>query len=530
MRGRTEAADRTLPADRRRWLRMAITEPTEIDPYRAQEMEGMSVTKAVYEGLLVLDADGRPVPGAAADWTGTGDGRRWTFRLRPDGRFSTGEPVTAASFVRAWNRATDPIAGSETTYHLSGVTGFQERVTGRSDHLAGVTAIDDLTLQVRLADGDHQFPVKTLQPIFFPVPTSAGPATNPGHNARPVGNGPFAMAEPWRRGTAIRLTRNPRYTGRRRPLLDGVDIRILAPHRALADEFDSFVAGDLDLARVPPGRQASVRELVDQQHCRSVRTDVASVMYLLPFTHHGVLSDPRARHAISRAIDRQAVIDQVLGGDARAASSLIPPALGAAHLADPNRTRHDPELARELAAQARLAPGTELRLATNVGAGHEEWVASVKRQIEATLGLRVTVTNLTAAELVAYRTSEEATGCCRAGWMCDYPTPDSVLFPLLHSSCINPDAHGIAHGDNEGRYQDQEFDDLVRRARATADESRRLALYQAAEQRAIGEHMAIIPLWYPTSTRLVRPHVKGVRVDAFGCIAFEEIEVLPDHE
>jgi oligopeptide transport system substrate-binding protein len=138
-------------------LRLAITEPTELDPYRAQEMEGMAITKAPNEGLLALDRRHRVAPGAAQSWEGSADGRRRTFRLRPDGRFSTGEAVTAGSFVRAWNRAADPAAGSETTYHLSGVEGFADRVRGHTDTLSGARALDALTLQITLAEPDHEF-------------------------------------------------------------------------------------------------------------------------------------------------------------------------------------------------------------------------------------------------------------------------------------------------------------------------------------------------------------------------------------
>lgn len=506
-------------------VRMAVTEPTEIDPYRAQEMEGLAVTKALYEGLLVLDPSGQPIGGAATDWNSSGDARRWTFRLRPDGRFSTGEPVTAASFVRAWDRATDPQAGSETTYHLSGIAGFRERMNGHSDHLAGVRAIDDLTLEVRLSAPDHEFDKKTLQPIFFPVSSSAGRAKDPRHNACPIGNGPYAMAEPWNRGKAIRLDRNPCYTGRRAGHVAGVDIRILEPRAALEREFEAFVGGELDLTRIPPGTAETVEELV-ARGCHVVNTAVAGVMYLLPFTHHGVLADPRARKAVSHAIDREAIVRALFDDNVLTASSLIPPAFAQAYVPYPERVRYDPDLARELAAAAGLVPGTVLPLTTNVGAGHEGWIEQVSQQLEGSLDVLVVVSEVTAAELVAYRTSEQATGCCRAGWICDYPTPDNVLFPLLHSSCINPDAGGVAHGDNEGRYQDAEFDELIRRARAANGADERAALYRAAEQRAIGEHMAIIPLWYPTSSRLALPRLNGVRVDVFGCVVFEEMEVL----
>jgi oligopeptide transport system substrate-binding protein len=108
---------------------------------------------------------------------------------------------------------------------------------------------------------------------------------------------------------------------------------------------------------------------------------------------------------------------------------------------------------------------------------------------------------MSALELLAHRTSQAAAGLCRAGWAYDYPTPDNLLFPLLHSSCTSPDAEGTAHGDNEGRYVNTEFDRALLSARAAADEAERIGWWQTAERLAM-EDMALIPLWFRTEYRV----------------------------
>jgi len=101
-------------------LSLAIGEPTAIDPYRAQEVEGIGITKLLFVGLLQLDRDNQLVPAVAESWKADVDGLTWTFVLRRDVLFGNGEPVDAMSFVRGLHRALDPIAATETAYHLAG--------------------------------------------------------------------------------------------------------------------------------------------------------------------------------------------------------------------------------------------------------------------------------------------------------------------------------------------------------------------------------------------------------------------------
>lgn len=500
-------------------IRLAILEPTAIDPYRAQERMGLPITKALFDGLLRLDREGRVRGNVADEWSHSPDGRTWTFRLRDDSRFSNGEAVTAAHFVHGWNRAVDQAGRSETTYHLAGISGYAERTYGCLDVSSSENGS---VLTVRLSQPDYEFDKKTLQPIFSPVCLDSGPATDPQHQAQPVANGPFRLAEPWLRGESewIELVRNEHYQGPRPAQVERISLAILEPDTATTVGAAGLRAGHFHIGYPPPTEEPG-----DRTRFAEVAVNLAGVEYLLPFLHHGVLADPAVRFAVNHAIDRTALLRERFGSVDSLATSMVPPAMGSAHREVPLRTAYDPELARKYLQAASLAEDAVLTIVYNIEGNHEGWLGSLRDQVQTNLGLAVELIAKTAWEVVEYRTSEAAQGACRAGWVADYPTADNVLFPLLHSSCTNADENGQAHGDNEGRYANPEFDELIRQARAEPDADRRNRLYAEAEELAIGQDLAIIPLWYITESRWYDPRaVSDVRIDAFGCLVLDELQ------
>ncbi|WHM37620.1 ABC transporter substrate-binding protein [Streptomyces sp. BPTC-684] len=483
-------------------FRMGITEPTAIDPYKAQEGEGILVCKALFTGLLALDEDGGLVPATASSWHSDATATTWTFTLRTDTVFSDGEPVTAHSFVRGWTRALDPAANTETAYHLAGVRSFR--------------AESDDTLVVELAEPDVEFDLKTLQPVFSPVPSGAGPALNPVYNDLPVGNGPFKMAGPWRHGESIHLVRNDLWSGPA-PEVEEVRIDILDPVTALDDEYERFLDGTYDYARIPPARTAEAAA-----HHGFLEQEGAGLFYLIPFCHRAPMDSLDARRALSAAIDRQGLIDTYFQGHRTAAHSLLSPWFGKAHTPrtefgeDEDWTAYDPGRARAAALRAGLPPGSRVDFAYNTGAGHDDWVRALADGLREVLGWDVELLRTDARGLVDHRTSLAAAGFCRAGWACDYPTPDNMLFPLLHSSCTAPDAEGSAHGDNEGRYVNAEFDALVALGRASTDPAERAGAWRRADRTAMAD-LALIPLWYRTDQRVhAADRIAGLRIDFDG--------------
>ncbi|RNF83429.1 peptide ABC transporter substrate-binding protein [Streptomyces botrytidirepellens] len=496
-------------------FRTALVEPTAIDPYKAQETEGILVCKALFAGLLRQTARGSLTPATAHSWECDPSGRTWTFRLRDDTCFSDGEPVTAHSFVRGWERALDPKANTETAYHLAGVEGFDDVRAGRTDRLVGAVAVDDRTLVVRLSHPDVQFDLKTVQPVFSPVPLSAGPALDQTFNDQPIGNGPFMMDGPWKHGHQIRLVRNPRWWGE--PVaLDAVHIDILDPVTALDDEYAGFLAGRYDYARIPPERlPEAARHLGGAGF---LEEEGAGLHYLIPFCHQPPMDTVDARRAVSHAIDRQGLADRLFHGRRTPAHSLLSPWFGGAHApaGDDDPTAFDPEAARAAALRAGLPSGSVVDFAVNTGAGHEGWTSAIAESLHQVLGWDVRLRVTDARGLVDHRTSEAASGLCRAAWACDYGTPDNMLYPLLHSSCTAPDADGTAHGDNEGRYVNSEFDAALTRARACTDPEGRNVEWRLADAIATRD-LALIPLWYRTDQRVFdADRLTGVAIDFDG--------------
>jgi oligopeptide transport system substrate-binding protein len=452
----------------------------------------------------------------AHSWECDSSGCHWTFRLREDVRFSNSEPVDAESFVRGINRALDPAANTETGYHLAGVRGFGAVRSGAVSALAGLHAPDAHTLVFELDEVDFEFDKKTLQPVFSPVPTVAGPALNPAYNDQPIGNGPYLMAEPWRHNDSITLRRNPLWFGEP-PRIEEIRIDILDQGGALEEEYAGFRRGDYDYARIP-GEQVTEAKAGYAAGGGFLERDLPGLHYLIPFCHQAPMDTVAARRAVSAAIDRAGIAETLLSGTRVPADSLLSPWFADVHmpgLGEPY-TLHDPDLARKCATEAGLIPGSVVELAYNTGAGHDGWVTEVARQLREVLGLDVRLLQMTAHELVAHRTSAPAAGLCRAGWAYDYPTPDNLLFPLLHSSCTAPDEKGTAHGDNEGRYVNPDFDQAVVHARATRDEAERVQRWQEAERIAMAD-MALIPLWFRTEYRVfAADRFTGMDLDFFG--------------
>lgn len=480
-------------------FRMAITEPTAIDPWRAQETEGIGVTRQLFVGLTQIGGQQRLVPGVARSWESDLTGTVWTFQLRRDVVFSNGEPVDAESFVRGVNRALDPTAATETAYHVAGVRGFDAMRSAAASRLAGLSAPDPWTVVFELDRRDVEFDKKTVQPIFSPVPRIAGPAVNPSFNDWPIGNGPYLLAEPWQHGRSLTLHRNPSWFGPA-PVADEVHIDILESFTARDEEYVGFRAGRYDYAQVPGHLVAQARAEYESTGGLLER-DLPGLHYLVPFCHRPPMDSVWARRAVSCAIDRRRIAAELFAGTRAPASSLVSPwftevftpGLGAPY------TELDPERARTCATAAGLTGPLDLAYTTH--AGHDAWVPAVAEQLRTHLGIEVRLHAMTASELMAHRTSVDAAGLCKASWTYDYPTPGNLLYPLLHSSRTAPDAEGTAHGDNEGRYANPLFDTAVDRARATLGEAQRAQRWQEAERIAMDD-LAVIPLWYRTEHRV----------------------------
>jgi oligopeptide transport system substrate-binding protein len=482
-------------------FRFGITEPTAIDPYNAQESEGLLVTKYLYTGLIQVDPDGEPQPGVADKWSTNDDCSEWTFELKTGTKFHNGEEVNSESFKRGWERVSAKASASEVAYHLTGIEGFDEMQAGTANALSGVDASDPAKLVVKLTEPNCEWFLRTFHPVFSPVPSTAGsPATNAAYVEAPIGNGPFMMDGAWQHDTGIKLKRFEDYSIGHKAYLDSVEITI-TPNGS-QDEYAGYQNGTFDWARMPVPVLEQARSTYEPQD-QWITKNTNGMNYLLVMVTQKPLDNVKARKALSMAIDRNAIINGVFKGSQTPADSLVPPVFKDAYQQGVcDACEFNLDEAKKLAKEAGLTEGTELNFQFNVDAGHEEWTAAVKDQLETNLGLKVNLSGVQFPDLLNNEQQPGSSGIYRAAWGADYPTPENFLAPLLATDAIGAPADQPTTGDNRGRYSNEKFDDLLAEGRATKDEAERTKKYQEAEKIAIGDDLALIPLWNRTQHRL----------------------------
>jgi oligopeptide transport system substrate-binding protein len=485
-------------------FRLGITEPTAIDPYNVQESEGSLVAKQLFTGLVQVQPNGDEYPGVAQSWESNDNCTQWTFALKPNQTFSNGEALTSASFKRGWERTSAKASASEVSYHLDQVQGYDEMQAGTAQQLSGVNATDPNSLVVSLKEPNCEFELRTAHPALSPIPTVAGGADNATYNDLPIGNGPFKMDGAWRHDQGIRLVRNDTYTAGEKANLDAVEITITPADTGADTEYNGFRNGQFDWARMPtPVYQQAQAEFDPQGKWLSRKT--AGINFLVVNVTKPPLDTVAARKAVSMAIDRAAITAGVFQGGQSPATAFVPPSFPQTYQPGVcDACTFDPERAKQLAQEAGFQPGTEIEFQFNTGGGHEEWTAAVRQQIEQNLGIKVNYEGVPFRDLLDNQQSPTVTGISRLAWSADYPTAANFLTPLLATRSIGAASpNDPALGDNRGRYSNPEFDRLMDQASATKDEAQRDDLYKQAEKIAIGDDLALIPMFERQQYRLI---------------------------
>ncbi|MBW3662278.1 MAG: peptide ABC transporter substrate-binding protein [Actinobacteria bacterium] len=446
------------------------------------------------------------VPAAAADWTVNREGTLYRFVIRRNERFHDGSPVVADDFVRAWNRIVNGTPGelSPNAHLLREVFGYEDS-RSTSTPLTGVRAVDRRTLEVELSAPNFSLPEVLTHPSLAPVPADVEDGR---FRASPIGNGPFKMAQPWEHGRFIRVVRNDDYAGSR-PWLDEVVFQIYGDE-ADSDAYRDFEEGQLHYAVVPPDELEQARAL----HGRSpdgysgpgVIDGENLILYYLGFNVQAPpFDDPDVRRALSMAIDRTTIAEELLDGTRVPADRLVPSGIPGSTPDTCPYCVHDPEAARALLEGRELEP---IALAFNAHPAQEAIARAVRQDIEESLGIKV---NLSPREFDEYlpqlRAGEVA--FFRLGWEAEYPSADNYLEPLFGSANV---------GDtNVVRLADPDIDQLIAQARGTADEQRRRELYLETERRVLGL-APLAPVMFYRHNRIVDDVVRDLRVRADGSV------------
>lgn len=496
--GRRETA---VEAGRRdRTLHLALSsEPGELDPQRQVNMDQMSVSLALFEGLATLEeTSSRPVPGAAESWETSPDGLTWTFHLRPGLRWSDGAELSAEDFAWSLRRALSPALASEYAYVLYPIRGAHDLNSGKAAAPGdlGVKAIGPRVLAITLERPTPLLPAILALPVAFPVPrqslAAAARAGDERRWTRPqflVGNGPFRLVE-WAPNQRLVTERNPYFHEPAR-----LTRLVFHPYEQASAQEAAFRAGQLHLTcELPASRLAHYRA----QQPEVLRTEPVLEANFLRFnTTRPPFDDPRLRRAFSLAIDRRALAEGTVRGGQTPSTTLCP--AGLPGYTPPPGVAGDPDEARRLLADAGFPGGRgfpEVEATTFSTELNQRVLEALQQQWRTVLGVTVT---LAPKEKNVWIADERRLDyqISLARWIADYADP--IAFLELFQS---------GGGNNATGWADRTYDECLRAAATEIDATRRNALYREAEQRLLAAQ-PIAPLYQGRHNFLADPSVQG---------------------
>ncbi len=485
-------------------LRLAVEEPLTLDPGMMGDDVSTFIAAQLFEGLVEIDRDYNVLPAVAARWEVADKGRRYVFRLREGLRWSDGTPLTAGDFEYAWKRNLSFMPRSPVAHLLYVVDNARAFGEGEVDDPGkiGVTALDDLTLEVHLEEPTAYLPYLLAHSVAYPLPRWAveghGEAwTEPGNL---VSNGAYQLLE-WQRGERFVLTKNPFYKGPFPGNAEQVECPIFTDFGPVleayaTDVLDAISMINSDPATVERARAAHGRELVF--------TPQPSTYYLVFRADRPPFDDVRVRRALIHAVDRQALAKEAWQGQyLPATGGFVAPGL-AGHSPGIGLA-YDPRWARSLLAQAGYPEGQGFPKVSWVhsggSAGEPPEVPFLRKAWRKQLGLNLEAQSLEWGPFME-RLYHDPAHLTLMGWSADYPDPDALLRVLFHST----------EGVNPPRWHNARFDALVEEAARVTDQTGRMELYREADRILVAEEAVIMPLGYAQGRILMKPWVTMPRV------------------
>jgi ABC-type oligopeptide transport system substrate-binding subunit len=476
-------------------------EPESLDFHKARSTAAGDVQRDLGEGLTGYTADGELLPRAAESWKISEDGRDYRFSLRRDARWSTGEPVTAEDFVYSFRRLVDPATASFYSQSVIDVENAAAIVAGEKalGELA-VTATGDYELHVRLARPTPYFLAVLTHPSMFPVHRASVEQHGDAH-ARPgrlVTNGAYTLAA-WELGSLIELRRNEHYWDNPSTAIDRVRHHFIAEP---AVELNRYRAGELHITNnVPSEAFARLRrERPDELH---VAPYLNIYYYGFNLTKPPLKDKPELRRALSMAIDRRALTENVtLRGEAPAWSWVPPGVDNYAERQLPYASMSDEErkaAARRAYRQAGYSDSKPLRIEIryNTSDSHQRIALAIQSMWREVLGVETTLINEEFQVLLSNMRAREVTQVFRSSWLGDYNDANAFLQVMLSDAPSNMTG-----------YSNEEFDLLVRRAAEQTDPERRRMYMERAEDVLLADH-PVIPIYFYVSKHLVSSRVDG---------------------
>ncbi|WP_372338950.1 peptide ABC transporter substrate-binding protein [Actinoplanes sp. RD1] len=504
---------------------VGIAEPQHLIPSNTTETGGAQVLNALFTPLVDFDEQSKPVEVAAESIT-SDDNKVWTVKLKSGYTFHNGEPVTSDSYINAWNYGAYGPNGQGASYFYERIEGYADLQSTDPDGedgpqkapeptaktLTGLKKVDDTTFTVTLSAPFAGWESVMGYTAFLPLPNAAFSAPGviaDGFEDTIIGNGPFKIKGSWEHDQQIVVEKYADFKGTAAKV-DGVNFKIYQDPKA---EYADLVAGNLDVqGTIPIESLASAPTDLGDRFQKSPSSSFAFVGFPL---FQNEYKDVNVRRALSMAVNRQEMTDQIFLGSQTPATGFVSPAV-AGYRPDVcgANCEYNAAEAKKLWDAATTKPSS-IKIAYNADGNHKAWVDAMCNQIKASLGVDCAgAPEPKFADLLNKVEKKEPVGLIRLGWVMDYPLMENYLGPL----------YGTGGSSNYYGYSNKKFDDLVKAGSAAATTEEAIAKWQQAED-ILAEDMPVIPLRYGQNVYGFSEKVKNVKVDTFTKVDVTTIEL-----
>lgn len=478
----------------------------------AKTMDGTSahVMQNIFEGLYVLDDQDQPIPAVAKSLKRSKDGKKYTFDLRKDAKWSNGDSVTANDFMFAWKRAIKPETASQYAYMLFHVKNAKEINKGTMplDEL-GVKVINDYKLEVELEQPIPYFLQLLALPIYLPQHESFLKEQGKNYALEPsnlIYNGPFVL-EKWKHEQEFQLKKNATYWDEKKVKLDEINFQVVKDTMTAVNLYE---AGNLD--RVPINSQFVDKYKGNKELHMSSDSGIA----MLRFNEkNNALANKKVRQSISLALNKDDFVAHFINNGAKPASGLVP----AGHILEEagkdfrkengNLSSYDLQNAKKIWEESKKELGVDevnLEFLTYEQDNAKRMAEYIKGELEKHLqGLTIQIKQ----QPFKQKLQLEQTGdydISMANWGPDYKDPISYL-----------ELFTTDNQNNKMNYSNRHYDELIKKAKSdlVLDQKKRWEALQEAE-RILLEDAAVAPLYHIGSAYVQKDYVKGIEKHQFG--------------
>lgn len=488
-------------ADKQTLVRNNGAEVQSLDPHKIEGVPESNVNRDLFEGLVIGDLNGHPVPGVAESWDNK-DFKVWTFHIRKDAKWSDGSPVTAQYFVYSWQRLADPKTASPYASYLQygHVANVDEIIAGKKPATdLGVKAIDDKTFEVTLSEPVPYFYKLLVHPSVSPVPKAAIEKygekwTQP---ANIVTNGAYKLKD-WVVNERIVLERNTNYWDNAKTVINQVTY---LPISSEVTDVNRYRSGEIDMTY--NNMPIELFQKLKKEIPKEVHVDPYLCTYYYEINNQKApFTDVRVRTALKLALDRDIIVNKVKNQGDLPAYSYTPPYTDGMKLVEPEWFKWSQEKrneeAKKLLAEAGYTADKPLtfNLLYNTSDLHKKLAIAVASIWKKNLGANVKLENQEWKTFLDSR-HQGTFDVARAGWCADYNEPTSFLNTMLSDS-----------SNNTAHYKSPAFDKIIGDTLQVTDEAKRAELYAQSEQQ-LDKDSAIVPVYYYVNARLVKPWVGG---------------------